>query len=479
MTDDGSTLQPSGHRASSSGGPAAAPGLVRVFGAGVTLASALPFEGEALELGRGSAALGEAKDPRMSRRHARFRFDGRRFWVEDLGSQNGTFVDGEPLPAGAPREATCVVRLGDSLFVPSNDVGPLARQGVVARQGFVRGPAMQRRLAEAARAAELGLSLHIRGESGTGKEGVARAFHEEGPRAAGPFVPVNCASIPQGIAERLLFGVQRGTYSSANADAQGYLQAAEGGTLFLDEIGELDLEVQAKLLRALETREVLALGASRPKKVDFAFCSASHRDLRAQVASGRLREDLYFRLGRPAVELPPLRRRLEEMALLIEQQVRQLAPELGVHVSLVEACLLRPWPGNVRELLVEARAAAQSALMQGASRVEAAHLSPSAGALFEPDPPSGAPPAGGRDSAPAARRARRALPSRAPPLDAGERARIEAALREQGGNVRAAARALGMHRTQLRRLIERHGLGASTGAGEPDDALGSVDESPS
>jgi DNA-binding NtrC family response regulator len=462
MNDDRSTLQPSGLAGTPN--PERAPGLLRLFGGGAAMAVALPLGGAPLELGRGSTALVEAPDPRMSRRHARVRFDEQRFLVEDLGSQNGTSLDGEALPAGTAREAQRVIRLGDSLFYPSPDVAPLARLGVDTQSDFVRGPAMQTLLDEVARAAELGFALHVHGESGTGKEGVARAFHERGPRAAGPFVAVNCAAIPHGIAERLLFGAKRGAYSGADADAPGYVQAAEGGTLFLDEVAELDLEVQAKLLRVLESREVLALGAAKPKALDLHVCSASHRDLRAQVAAGRLREDLYFRLARPEVVLPPLRQRPEELAFLLEREVKRVAPSLGLHVSLVEACLLRPWPGNVRELLVEARGAAQAALVQGTSRVEARHLSPNAGRAFTPSRPAAEPSAW-----PASREEARLPPPRARALDDGERIRIEDALRQQGGNVAATARALGMHRTHLRRLIERHGLAAPEGE-EPGEA---------
>ncbi|PTL82277.1 sigma 54-interacting transcriptional regulator [Vitiosangium sp. GDMCC 1.1324] len=459
MEQDGSTLKPSGIRGKDASGVERVPGLMRLFAPGKAMAVALPLRGGELELGRGSPALGEAQDPRMSRRHARIHFDGRRFQVTDLGSQNGTFVDGEPIPAETPREVQRVIRMGDSLFVPCADVNPLEQLGVVTRSGFVRGPAVQALLEEVSRAARLGFPLHIHGESGTGKEGVARAFHENGPRSTGPFVAVNCAAIPQTIAERLLFGAKRGAYSGAEADAQGYLQAADGGTLFLDEVVELDLSVQAKLLRALETKEVLSLGAAKPKVVDILICSASNKDLRGLVAGGKLREDLYFRIGRPEVTLPPLRQRPEELALLIQREVQQVAPELGLHISLVEACLLRPWPGNVRELLVETRSAVQAALMQGAQRVEARHLSPNAGTAFSTA--AHAPPA------PEERTPPRETPSRARPIDSDERARIEEALRQQGGNVAATARALGMHRTQLRRLLERHAIAIPAG-NEPD-----------
>ncbi|WP_224243152.1 sigma 54-interacting transcriptional regulator [Hyalangium gracile] len=459
MEKDPSTLQPSGLTSGKGSEEERIPGLLQLMSAGSVRVATLPLQGRELELGRGHAELGEAQDPRMSRRHARIHFDGRRWQVTDLGSQNGTFVDGERLTPQTPREAQRVIRMGDSLFVPSADVGPVKKRGVVLVDGFVRGPALQGLLDEVTRAAQLGFSLHIHGESGAGKEGVARTFHQHGPQREGPFIAVNCAAIPQGVAERLLFGSRKGAFSGAD-DAEGYLQAAHGGTLFLDEVVELELAVQAKLLRVLETREVLPLGSARSRKVDIRVCSASNKNLRGLVAEGKLREDLYFRIGRPEVMLPPLRQRPEELPLLLQQAVQQVASGPGLHVSLLEACLLRPWPGNVRELFVEIRTAAQAALMQGAQRIEARHLSPSAGTAFGPSTPlqvtnEKVPPV-----VPEA-------PSRASPLDAAERARIEEALRQHGGNVAATARALGMHRTQLRRLLERHAIVAPTG-GEDD-----------
>jgi DNA-binding NtrC family response regulator len=462
MTSSWPTLLPSQFRSLGIDMNAPAAGLVRVFCNGAATVSVVSVGARGLDLGRAEDVPEEELDRHMSRRHARVEFDGQRFWVADLGSQNGTFVDGERAAPGERREAHRVIRVGESLFIPCADIRPFQQHGVAVEDGFVRGPAMQRLLAEVARAAELGFSLCLHGESGTGKEGVARAFHESGPRREGPFVPVNCAAIPHGIAERLLFGARRGAYSGAATDAEGYVQAADRGTLFLDEVADLDLQVQAKLLRALEMREVMALGAARPTPVDLHFCSASNRDLRAQVASGKLREDLYYRIARPAVTLPPLRERPEEMPLLVERELLRVVPDLTLHVSFVESCLLRPWPGNVRELLVEARSAAQAALMQGTRRVESRHLDASAGTpLARTVSPAGSAeiaPSMSQPSPPATR-------SRTRPLDPGERARIEEVLCQEAGNVAAAARVLGMHRTQLRRLIGRHGIGALEGSG--------------
>jgi transcriptional regulator with GAF, ATPase, and Fis domain len=440
--------------------------VVVVFCGGAAASRAIAFDAGAIELGRGEGA-GELADGRVSRRHARVAFDGLRWRVTDLGSQNGTFVDGVPAAAHVQAAVDRVIRVGDSLIVPCPDVGPLQRLGVRSIDGFVRGPAMLDILARVADAARAGSTLHIRGESGTGKEGVAQAFHRAGARAERPFVAVNCAAIPHAIAERLLFGAKRGAYSGADADAVGYVEQADGGTLFLDEIAELELQVQAKLLRVLESHEVLPLGASRPRKVEFHLCSATNKDLRALVSGRALREDLYFRVGQPTVMLPALRNRPEEIPALIAQELAALSPPPAIHVSLIEQCLLRPWPGNVRELLTEIRAAARAAV-RDRQRVEARHLAATAGTVFGgamPEArPGTEPPVEARD--PAAADPPRKRMSR----DAAEwRQRIEDALRANAGNVAATARALGLHRTQLRRLVERHGIAIDLPAGRDSE----------
>jgi transcriptional regulator with GAF, ATPase, and Fis domain len=443
------------------GGGVARPGLVLVFARGTATARVMPLDKGALELGRGDDGPGKLDDGRVSRRHALVACEGgARFMVTDLGSQNGTFADGQLAPAHVPTPVQRVLRVGDSLLIPCADVRPMQRLGVRVIDGFVRGPAMQMLLDEVGLAASVGGILHVRGESGTGKEGVARAFHRAGPRASGHVVAVNCAAIPHQIAERLLFGAKKGAYSGADSDAAGYLQEADGGTLFLDEIGELDPAVQAKLLRAIESKEILPLGAAKARKVDFGFVSATNKDLRALVAAKALREDLYFRVGRPAVTLPPLRNRPEEIAELIAAELAKLSGRPQAHVSLVEQCLLRPWPGNVRELQAELRTAAQSALADG-NRVSARHLAATAGSAF----------GGGAEAArsPAARSEttseRDAAKKRMPQVDDGWRRRIEEALRASNGNIAGTARALGLHRTQLRRLLERHNIAVT----DPDD----------
>ncbi len=429
------------------------PGVVLVFTGGRPKAVGVPLVNGAIELGRDHEVFAGQPDPRVSRRHLRVHFDGRCFHCTDLGSRNGTAADGEPLQAGVTREVARVVRIGDSLFVLSRDIGPLQRHGVRVEGRRVEGPALQEALLVAARAGRLGRTLHISGESGSGKEGVARAFHAAASGPSGPFEAVNCATIPEGVAERLLFGTKRGAYSGADADADGYVQAAHGGTLFLDEVAELSLPVQAKLLRVLETGEVVPLGASRPRKVELRLCSATHRDLRGQVAAGKLREDLYFRIATPRVVVPPLRDRPEEVAWLLQEAVQDTAASCRVHGSLVETCLLRSWPGNVRELLAEARSATQAADGAGDSRVEGRHLSSSAGTAFA------------AAEAPAA-----TVTPRLPPRGSTEpptRDQLIDLLRRHQGNISGAARELAVHRTQLRRWLVRYGL-VGPAAGSPE-----------
>jgi transcriptional regulator with GAF, ATPase, and Fis domain len=285
------------------------------------------------------------------------------------------------------------------------------------------------------RVAMTGDVLHLHGETGVGKDVAARIFHKSGRRSKGPFVPVNCAAIPASIAERLFFGVRRGAYTGADEDADGFVQSADGGTLFLDEIADLDLAVQAKLLRTLESGEVVPLGGAKPRRVDLAAVSATTVHLETRVAERAFRQDLFFRIARPAIHVPPLRERAEEIPWLASRIASDLGRQL--HVSFVEAALCRAWPGNVRELLAEVRAATQSAGDEGSPSVRAVHLAPSAGALFE----------------------KTAAATRTTEADEERRrqhSEIVEALRREGGNVAATARRLGLHRTQLRRLMARH-----------------------
>ncbi len=199
------------------------------------------------------------------------------------------------------------------------------------------------------------VSVLVTGETGTGKELVARELHRRSPRAEGPFVVVNCGAIPENLLESELFGHVRGAFTGAVATRPGKFQLAHGGTLFLDEIGELPLPMQAKLLRALQEREVTKVGAERPERVDIRIVSATNRDLRQEIAEGRFREDLYYRLDVVQIHLPPLRERGEDVVALAKYLLRSYAEQFGAQVKgftphAVDAMRAHRWPGNIREL---------------------------------------------------------------------------------------------------------------------------------
>jgi transcriptional regulator with AAA-type ATPase domain len=418
------------------------PGLLVVFAGKRAAAIPVPIENGAMELGRDHPALSSRPDPSISQRHLGVCFDGR-FLIADLGSRNGTTVDGAPLRPGAPREVTRVIRAGSTLLVPVQDISPVVFRGVTVIDGRVVGPTQQDTLSLTLYDARLDQTLYIIGESGTGKADLARAYHAAGPARGGPFQVVRCAALPESAVEQMLFGSGQGVGSGA----QGYVRATHGGTLYLDGVAELSAAVQAKLLHLLEHGEVFPLGAGRPEKVDLRICFAAQQDLRGEVEAGRLRQDLYFRLAAPRIVLPALRERPEELSYLLETEVGRISG-LSVDASLVEACLMRVWPGNVRELLAEARCAAQTALAAGAAAVDVRHLHPAAGSALR------AAPASGRASA---------VPSTPRAASASQlRERIVAALNGCDGNVSAASRELGVHRTQLRRWLDRYGIDPRT-----------------
>src|SRR6202011_5288579 len=192
------------------------------------------------------------------------------------------------------------------------------------------------------------------GESGTGKELFARALHEHSPRAPGAFVPINCAAIPESILESELFGYERGAFTGAAARKEGRVERAHGGTLFLDEVGGLSGSVQAKLLRVLQEGEIERLGGTQAIKVDIRVVAATNRDLAAAVRDGKFREDLFYRLNVIQVVLPPLRDRVEDVALLADHFIARASARNGKAVrgltrAAVQALETYPWPGNVRE----------------------------------------------------------------------------------------------------------------------------------
>jgi transcriptional regulator of acetoin/glycerol metabolism len=384
----------------------------------------LPVDGEGVVIGRGDVSFAIADD-KASRRHARVRMRGGLWFVDDLDSRNGTFVDGERLAApwrGMPR----VIRIGECLFVPVPDLGA-APVPLVEPDGTIAGPRLRTAWRRIDVAASTGASVHLHGETGSGKEIAARRFHRASPRPGGPFVAVNCATIPVEIAERILFGTRRGAYSGATADALGLVESAAGGTLFLDEVAELPLAVQAKLLRTLDAGEITPLGATVAKRIELSVVSASNARLDEAVTAQRFREDLFYRIVAHTIAIPPLRERPEEIVAHVSRILATIHGAPPPTTPFLEACVLRPWPGNVRELAAAMRHAVTEATVAEMNELRPSHLGPVA-----------------KDE-----------PTAAMPDDS----RITEALARHAGNVSACARELGIHRTQLRRWIARRDAG--------------------
>jgi len=285
----------------------------------------------------------------------------------------------------------------------------------------------------------------ITGESGTGKELVAAALHAQSRRADGPFVRVNSAAIPRELVESEMFGHERGAFTGATERRRGRFELADGGTLFLDEVAELSAEAQAKLLRALESGEVERVGGQEPIRVDVRVIAATNRDLREEIAAGRFREDVYYRLNVIPIHLPPLRERAEDIPELAAHFLARLQARHGLVPPVllpdaIERLMRYPWPGNVREL---ANVCERLAILHPGREVgarEVASMLPDSGAVKEIPGTAPVEVSGG------------SLTER---LDAYERALILAALEEADGNVADAARRLGTDRANLYRRMRR------------------------
>jgi transcriptional regulator with GAF, ATPase, and Fis domain len=301
------------------------------------------------------------------------------------------------------------------------------------------------------RAAAAPIPVLIEGETGTGKELVARAIHAESPRAEGPFVPVNCAALPEALIESTLFGHRRGAFTGAVQDHRGLFEAAAGGTIFLDEIGEMPLALQAKLLRVLQDHEIVPVGDTRGRTVDVRVISATNRDLAELIAAHTFRDDLYYRVAGFPIRVPPLRDRPEDIPLLTQRFLRVAATTHGKHVAgITEAGLAvlaaHTWPGNVRELQNEVERAV--VLVGPDEWITPGHFSARLRPAFAGANASIASPGTSVEADRPLRQARAEF----------ERAFIAAALARHAGNVSQTAPAIGLSRAMLQRKMRDYKL---------------------
>ena len=382
-------------------------------------------------------------DDYMSARHCELYCDPAGYVLRDLGSTNGTFVNGlqiKELHLEDGTEITCGTT--KFVFAPAQRAARGPRRYPWSGNLLGTSPAFERLTQQIERVAALPQNVFIHGETGTGKELVAAALHELSLRKERPLIALNCGAISKELMESELFGHEKGAFTGAQQRRIGAFELANGGTLFLDEVGELPLELQPKLLRVLETGRFRRVGGRDELKVDVRVFSATHRDLADAIRMGRFREDLYYRLYILPVELPALRERLDDVAVLVEFFVAQACPaERPVDVSRDVYTLLKQhnWPGNIRELrnlVYRALAFCDGTLLK------AEHFTP----FLKTMPAREAPPA--------------ALPGglALSPIKLKEREAIVETLRACEGNQSLAAKHLGIGRTTLYYKIKEYGI---------------------
>jgi len=432
-------------------------GRVLVFWEGGSAAAPLPPAGQ-ISFGRATDCDVPIDHASVSRRHALLHV-GAVIAIEDLGSSNGTRVAGQRI---APRVPMAVapgdlVEIGGAMMLlehpgaAAETQRPLAGQvgvhAAAAAGAIIQHESMLRVFRLLELVAPSHLSVIVLGETGVGKELAAQAVHQRSARAQRPFVRLNCAALPEALLESELFGHERGAFTGALTAKPGLLEAAEGGTVFLDEVAELPLSAQAKLLRALESRELLRVGGLAPRPIDVRFVAATHRDLPARVADGSFRQDLYFRLNGVSITIPPLRERTSEIGPLAAAFAAGAAAAMGraapaLRADAMDLLLMHPWPGNIRELRNVIERAVVVCLGDGRDTIGVEDLPaelfvPHRGATETPAPVE----AGLQND-----------------LDALERRRILDALERCGGHQGRAAEMLGISRRTLLSRLDSHGL---------------------
>ena len=421
---------------------------------------------EPVIVGRNAACRLVLDDGKVSAVHAELVATEQGVRVRDLGSRNGTFVGG--VRVGEVYLAIAgKLRIGETelLFEPAAPER-IALSSVSAFGPMVaQSPSMRGIFERLTKVASTDLTLLITGETGTGKELVAQAMHHASPRARRPFVVVDCGSIPPTLAEATLFGHERGAFTGAVDKRLSPFQEADGGTIFLDELGELPLDVQPKLLRALAERRVKPVGGSAYREVDVRVLAATRRDLVRAVNANSFRSDLYFRIAQIKIELPALRQRLEDIPILVRRILKDLGDEAAyerIATTTLERLMRHDWPGNVRELR-NAVAVAHALAGEGEELDIAAHL----GALTEA--PLAGPIFGGGGGAAGTFKGQKFQDAKRDVLARFERDYFAALSDDSKGNVSEMARRAGMERAHVRAYLRRHGISVKQDPAEAQD----------
>jgi two-component system, NtrC family, response regulator AtoC len=417
----------------------------------------LPERGR-IVIGRGAGDADIVVDDRsLSRRHAVLELhDDGSLTVEDLGSTNGTRVRGARCEGPTPIVPGEVFSLGRLTLAVEEVVAaarPAAPDSSSASSSSVSASSSSRLDGMVTLVSGSTLSVLLHGETGSGKDVTARSIHARSPRAAAPFLALNCAALPESLLESELFGYEKGAFSGADKAKPGLFESADTGTVFLDEIAEMSPAVQAKLLRVIESRQVQRLGALRPKAIDVRFIAASHKDLQDEVDAGRFREDLYFRVNGITITLPPLRERLDELPGVVAALLAEQGRGQSVSAAAMERLMAHRWPGNFREL----RTVIERAVVLSAGRpvIDVEHL------VIDQKRRSASTPAAAPATTAPAPAASMAAPARPPgramtAVELAERDRIIAALHDAAGNQTKAAELLGVSRRTLINRIEQY-----------------------
>jgi transcriptional regulator with GAF, ATPase, and Fis domain len=410
-------------------------------------------------------------DPTVSRFHCVIEQTPRGLLLRDLGSFNGTQVGGCWVES-AYLSPQVPIQLGNTIlqvFVAEMD-GPTPDPRAAGPRILGTSPALQGIVSVLPRLALSQTTVLLQGETGTGKSMIAELIHRMGPRSGGPFVVVDCGALAPSLIESELFGHERGSFTGASDRRLGAFESAQGGTVFLDEIGELPIELQPKLLRAIEDRTVRRLGSSTPVQLDVQVVAATNRDLRRAVARGDFRADLYYRLEAVCLLVPPLRERREDIPQLIEHFCRRTRADISDAMlqRMKESFSQRPWPGNVREL----RNAVERAVLLPTLACDPGVTEPvhdEFGAAPRTDPivralpaVEGEHPEGAASSDDLFRMPFRAAKEGA--IDSWEKRYLSALMQLVHGNISRAARLVQVDRSHLRDLLRRHQIPAGDNA---------------